>query len=449
MAAHSPKSPIVNEVTKGKTHENRLRRIDILIVKLFPDLFCNQIAIDQHTIPTMIDIGYGDKPTTFLQSAARFHSINSNIRMIGTEIDNNRVRHANEYIKHCGNITSDNICCVKSGFNLKNVKIDISSNNNINSNSAKRSPNSVTTCSKHTIRYIRCMNVLRQSYEESKVQSVHSLLCSQLSANFESNLNKQDKKLNSILCEGTTDKYGRFWCVNLFNQCNQCVAVVFGTNFKQMYTCGKSNANINHNYKKTNSKATNYNARTDGSLQDNLHPSRWQPFLPKNFIHRLNVDRGMEANSDRTKIYSARNDKKCTHSKCSKKYKNKHQKNATNGNGKGNGTYGNSMKLGNHDVGGRDDEEKFDETEAVNEFFKEWKYYYNKNIHVLKMFGNEKVHFVQTVLDLSKNSQTFVINGQKSLIKRGFLVWYINGKFNNTNDVLYAKNCPKRKNKVR
>ena len=99
---------LLGNSTFGKTHYNRLRKTDILIIKLFPYLFSSELQIEasakkkrsqnlnnvHEELSTFVDIGFGDKPITLLQSANYIHDINPDFNVIGCEIDNHKVRNA-------------------------------------------------------------------------------------------------------------------------------------------------------------------------------------------------------------------------------------------------------------------------------------------------------------------------------------------------------------------
>ena len=189
---------------------------------------------------------------------------------------------------------------------------------------------------KFKIKYIRCMNVLRQFYDESQIEPIHKILCKNLD-------------VNGILLEGTSDKYGQFWCVNILNASAKCIAIIFGTNFKSR--------NLN-----------------------GYHPINWQSVLPKNLIHRVNSD--------------------------------------------------------------------YIDDQIINKFFNEWKYHYNLTKTTFNKTGNYKQHFIDTILSFSRQSILFHISSNISIIKKGFIIWKIEG-YGLSTSVIYGTHFPKRKNKVR
>ena len=337
---HSRHHQLLGNSTFGKTHFNRLRKTDILIIKLFPYLFTKEIIEsssnikknvsecngDNEGLSCFVDIGFGDEPITLLQSANYIHNINPNCRIIGCEIDNHKVRNGLKSLQDEKDfyhsifkyVNFDKINIYKAGFEMNFIK---------NTNNKKN---------KLKVKYIRCMNVLRQFYDESKVESIHKLLCGNL-----------DK--NGILLEGTSDKYGRFWTVNILNSSSKCIAIVFGTNFKSRSLNG-------------------------------YDPINWQSVLPKNLIHRINS--------------------------------------------------------------------KHIDDDIINKFFNEWKYHYNLNKTIFNKTGNHKQHFVNTIVSFSRDSNLFHICSNISMIKKGFVIWKIEG-YGLSTSVIYGTQFPKRKNKVR
>ena len=74
--------------TRGTTHPNRLRRMDRWIVhRLGPTLAA---APD----PLVIDLGYGATPVTTVELARRLRLIQPQVRVLGLEIDPQRVTDA-------------------------------------------------------------------------------------------------------------------------------------------------------------------------------------------------------------------------------------------------------------------------------------------------------------------------------------------------------------------
>jgi hypothetical protein len=184
-----PKAAIGTE-TRGKTTQNRLRRVDNFVTMYCYDL----IMSDKHLY---VDIGYGHTPITTLESAKRFRRYNSQLSILGIEIDNKRVREAQQF---ANSITYFR----QGGFNLP------------------LQTNSITG-EKETVNLIRAFNVLRQYDLESDCHDSHVIMCNHLN-------------INGLLIEGTSDPFGRIWVANIIRkQIDQSLlieALVFSTNFR-------------------------------------------------------------------------------------------------------------------------------------------------------------------------------------------------------------------------
>ena len=163
----SEDSPI-GQPTRGKTTRNRLRRIDIFLIRYDPELIKRSDTGSNRSL--YVDLGFGAEPATTLESASRFRKLNPSLHILGVEIDPERVSAA----AACKTAEID---FRLGGFNLplKNGE---------------------------TVRMIRAFNVLRQYPPEQYADAVQ-LMADQLSG-------------GGLLVEGTSDPFGRVWCANLF-----------------------------------------------------------------------------------------------------------------------------------------------------------------------------------------------------------------------------------------
>ncbi len=118
-------------LTRGKTATNRLRRVDNFILLYEPSLLTRTDNLFADSM--FVDIGYGSHPRTTLESANRFRTLNPNLKILGVEIDKDRVEAAQPF-------ADDKTFFRHGGFNLP------------------LQPN-------EHVRLIRAFNVLRQ-YEE-------------------------------------------------------------------------------------------------------------------------------------------------------------------------------------------------------------------------------------------------------------------------------------------
>lgn len=82
MAQRKP----VGSITRGTTNPNRLRRVDRYIASL--------PIIRRTASPIVVDLGFGATPTTAIEMLTRLSKENSNTKVVGIEIDRERVERA-------------------------------------------------------------------------------------------------------------------------------------------------------------------------------------------------------------------------------------------------------------------------------------------------------------------------------------------------------------------
>lgn len=73
--------------TRGTTNANRLRRADRWLVNS-PRV---RAALESAAAPVIVDLGYGRLPVTTLELAARLRAVRPDVRVVGLEIDPQRV----------------------------------------------------------------------------------------------------------------------------------------------------------------------------------------------------------------------------------------------------------------------------------------------------------------------------------------------------------------------
>ncbi len=168
--------------TRGKTAFNRLRQIDVYSALTLASLFVGGS-------PLIVDVGYGAYPWTTLEMRARLLPINPRLRVLGVEIDPERVAVAQPYVEA-------GVDFRLGGFNVLDVLGD------------------------ERARLIRCYNVLRQ-YDESAVP----LALAEMSRALEP---------NGVLIEGTSNPSGRWVAFDVYRMRGELrhEALVFGTNFR-------------------------------------------------------------------------------------------------------------------------------------------------------------------------------------------------------------------------
>jgi hypothetical protein len=180
--------------TRGKTAQNRLRRVDLFFAHY--DAALLRRSDGPYAGALFVDLGYGAEPWTTLETAARLRELNPTLRVLGVEIDRERVLAAQPYADA---LTEFRL----GGFNLP-LAFD-----------AAGQPESV--------RAIRAFNVLRQ-YDEADVLPAYAALA-------------QGVLPGGLLVEGTSDPFGRIWVANVLRR--QAAeggwrqeALVFSTNFR-------------------------------------------------------------------------------------------------------------------------------------------------------------------------------------------------------------------------
>jgi hypothetical protein len=153
--------------TRGKTASNRLRRVDNFILLYEPSLLTRTDGPFADSM--FVDLGYGFDARTTLESAARFRRVNPDLRILGVEIEKDRVEAALPY-------ADDKTFFRLGGFNLPLQEGE-------------------------TVRLIRAFNVLRQ-YEEKDFAPAYEHLA-------------QYVLPGGLMIEGTSNPFGSIWCANL------------------------------------------------------------------------------------------------------------------------------------------------------------------------------------------------------------------------------------------
>jgi hypothetical protein len=143
--------PKVGEITRGTTNPNRLRRVDRWIVWWCRDLFGSTAE------PLVVDLGFGASPITTVELRQRLTALNPRVRVVGLEIDPERVAAAQPFADPPG------LSFAHGGFELAGLRPHL----------------------------VRALNVLRQ-YDEAAVAGAWSALCA-----------------SGMVIEGTCDELGR------------------------------------------------------------------------------------------------------------------------------------------------------------------------------------------------------------------------------------------------
>ena len=170
-------------ITRGKTAQNRLRRVDIFLLLYAAEL------IKQPTSAFVVDLGYGDEAVTVTEMAQRLRLLNSRLPILGVEIDPERVERAKPF--------SDELTQFRlGGFNLPLTRGE-------------------------SARIIRAYNVLRQYPEDEVIPAWKTMA--------------ESVQPGGLIVEGTSDPYGKILTANLLRVKNDGLwyeGLLFSTNFR-------------------------------------------------------------------------------------------------------------------------------------------------------------------------------------------------------------------------
>jgi hypothetical protein len=153
--------------TRGKTASNRLRRVDNFILLYEPSLLTRTDGLFADAL--FVDVGYGFDARTTLESAARFRRLNPDLKILGVEIEKERVEAALPFADE------------KTFFRLGGFNLPLQQGEHV--------------------RLIRAFNVLRQ-YEEKDFAPAYERLTEYVLP-------------GGLMIEGTSNPFGSIWCANL------------------------------------------------------------------------------------------------------------------------------------------------------------------------------------------------------------------------------------------
>ena len=175
--------------TRGKTAANRLRRVDNFILLLEPSLLTRTDGLFADSL--FVDLGYGFDARTTLESAARFRRVNPDLKILGVEIDKERVEATLPFADE------------KTFFRLGGFNLPLQEG--------------------ESVRLIRAFNVLRQ-YEEKDFAPAYRRLAEYVLP-------------GGLMIEGTSNPFGSIWAANLVRKIEsgdwRVEALVFSTNFRR------------------------------------------------------------------------------------------------------------------------------------------------------------------------------------------------------------------------
>lgn len=175
---------LAGQPTRGKTALNRLRQIDVYVALAHSGALRGGTSL-------IVDLGFGAYPWTTLEMRQRWLRINPRIRVLGVEIDPQRVATALPYADPPA------VDFRLGGFNLWDI------------------------VGPHRARLIRCYNVLRQ-YDEAAVRPALIEMAKALEP-------------GGLLIEGTSNPTGRIVAFDVYRRESDLLiheVLVFGTNFR-------------------------------------------------------------------------------------------------------------------------------------------------------------------------------------------------------------------------
>ena len=160
----------LGQPTRGKTARNRLRQVDHFMLLYDPGLLTRRDGLFDEAL--FVDLGYGEEPFTALESAERLRRLNPALKILGVEIDPERVARAQPYAD------ADTFFRL-GGFNLP-------------------------LTARESVRAIRAFNVLRQ-YEEADVFPAWERMAGSVLP-------------GGLLVEGTSNPTGGIWAANVLRR---------------------------------------------------------------------------------------------------------------------------------------------------------------------------------------------------------------------------------------
>jgi hypothetical protein len=190
--------------TRGKTASNRLRRVDNFILLYEPSLLTRTDGLFAESL--FVDLGYGFDARTTLESAERFRRVNPDLKILGVEIDKERVEAALPFADE------------KTFFRLGGFNLPLHPGENV--------------------RLMRAFNVLRQ-YEEKDFAPAYQQLSEYVLP-------------GGLMIEGTSNPFGSIWAANLARRAENgswnMEALVFSTNFRMGFEVQEFQTILPKNY---------------------------------------------------------------------------------------------------------------------------------------------------------------------------------------------------------
>lgn len=212
--------------TRGKTASNRLRRVDNFVLLYEPSLLTRTDGRFAEAL--FVDLGYGFDARTTLESASRFRRLNPDLRILGVEIDKERVENALPFADE------------KTFFRLGGFNLPLKEGEHV--------------------RLIRAFNVLRQ-YEEKDFAPAYERLAEYVLP-------------GGWMIEGTSSPFGSLWAANLARRVMESNSSPLEHTLPGTSTPGLHNWNFEALIFSTN-------------FRSGFDVEEFQTILPKNLIHRV------------------------------------------------------------------------------------------------------------------------------------------------------------------
>ena len=213
---------LVGQITRGQTAPNRLRKTDTFLGVAYAEFV-------RHMRGLYVDLGYGAYPVTSVETLRRLRRLNGDLRVLGVEIDPERVAEA-------APLAEPGLDFRLGGFNLP-------------------------LADGETVSVIRAFNVLRQ-YGEAEVADALSVMSRYLVE-------------GGLIIEGTCDPTGRLLTFNLYRK----LPLTSAPSPTPLRFGGHSLAG------RGESKLTRIGFILAPTLRADFLPRQFQAVLPKNFIH--------------------------------------------------------------------------------------------------------------------------------------------------------------------
>ena len=245
---------IIGQATRGKTASNRLRRVDNFILLYERSLLTRNDGLFSDSL--FVDLGYGFDARTTLESAARFRQVNPDLRILGVEIDKERVEAALPY-------ADDKTFFRLGGFNLPLQEGE-------------------------TVRLIRAFNVLHQYKEKDFIPAYEKLT--------------QYILPGGLMIEGTSNPFGSIWCANVVRKTNSNDVTLSETtlaphaHLPRAQVPGSAGESLNHRSMETLRSLYSLRVTTEWNFEalvfstnfrSGFNVEEFQTILPKNLIHRM------------------------------------------------------------------------------------------------------------------------------------------------------------------